>query len=699
MLAQAAAIGYERAMRRILTQLCLLLALVAVSAAGLASTAADLAGPLHVKARLVADRLTAKPGETVTIAIEQVIEPGWHTYWSNPGDAGLPTTAKWLLAPGWQAGPIQWPYPKREQTGPLMDYGYEHNVWLLVDLKVPQDAKPGMYDVTADVDWLVCREVCVPENARVSQTVFVDANGSVPDAVTAEKFAAVRAQLPTTSPWPVHYAKTDKGLQLVVTAPGLSGASRPVSAVFFPAKSGLITGIAPQELRFSKDGLVLDLTPSPRFHGGSLDGVLVLTSKDGSVQALHVAAVSGAPVSGAGDLGIWAAMLFAFLGGLILNIMPCVLPVLAMKVLAMARAGTSRGHARAESLAYGLGAIASFVALGLLLAGLREAGAMIGWGFQLQQPIVVAGLALLFLAVGLNLSSVYEINPVTAGDSLTRKSGLTGAFFTGVLAVAVAAPCTAPFMASAVGFGATQGVGTAFGVFAALGIGFAFPFLLIAAFPGTCKYLPKPGNWMVTLKHWLAVPIYATVIWLIWVLAKQVPLAGLIIVIVALVLAGVTLWLWGRGYGKAALAALVLTVATAVAAGFMGVGLASSNASVVNAQAFNGLGEVYSARKLETYRKANRPVFVDASASWCITCLVNEEAVLKKPEVAAAFKKQNVAILVADWTNRDPEVTKLLEANGRSGVPLYAYYPAGGGAPKLLPQILTVDAVLKVLTP
>lgn len=686
-------------MRRILTQLCLLFALAAVSAAGHASSAADLAGPLHVQSRLVADRLTAAPGQTVTVAIEQQIEPGWHTYWSNPGDAGLATTAKWQLPSGWQAGPILWPYPKREQTGPLMDYGYEGKAWLLVDLSVPKDAKAGKYDLSADVDWLVCREVCVPESGHLTLTLFVDAAGSVPDAVLAEQFAAARAKLATRSPWPVHYAKTDKGLELVVAAPGLTGASQPVSAVFFPAKAGLITGIAPQNLRFTKDGLVLGLTASPRFTGGKLDGVLVLTSKDGSVQALSVDAPIGAAAAGDAPLGLIVAMLFAFLGGLILNIMPCVLPVLAMKVLAMARAGTSRGHARAESLAYGLGAIASFVALGLLLAVLREAGAMIGWGFQLQQPIVVAGLALLFLAVGLNLSSVYEINPVTAGDSLTRKSGLSGAFFTGVLAVAVAAPCSAPFMASAVGFGATQGVGTAFGVFAALGIGFAFPFLLIAAFPGTCKYLPKPGNWMVTLKHWLAVPIYATVIWLIWVLAKQVPLAGLIIVIAALVLAGVTLWLWGRGYGKAALAALVLTLAAVVAAGFTGVGLAGNTAGKSDAQAFNGLGEVYSAQKLETYRKAKRPVFVDASASWCITCLVNEEAVLKKPEVAAAFKKQNVAILVADWTNRDPEVTRLLEANGRSGVPLYAYYPPDGGAPRLLPQILTVDAVLKALTP
>lgn len=686
-------------MRRILTQLCLLFALAAVCAAGLASTADDLSGPLHVQTRLVADRLTAKPGETITIAIEQVIEPGWHTYWSNPGDAGLPTTAKWLLAPGWQAGAIQWPFPKREQTGPLMDYGYEHNVWLLVDLKVPQDAKPGMYDVTGEIEWLVCREVCVPENARVSQTVFVDAKGSVPDAVMAEKFAAARAKLPTKSPWPIHYAKTDAGLDLILTAPGLAGASQPVSAVFFPAKSGLITGIAPQKLRVTKDGIALGLTASPKFTGGAVDGVLVLTSKDGSVQALTVAASAGKPVSGAGDLGIWAAMLFAFLGGLILNIMPCVLPVLAMKVLAMARAGTSRGHARAESLAYGVGAIASFVALGLLLAILREAGAMIGWGFQLQQPIVVAGLALLFLAVGLNLSSVFEINPVSAGDSLTRKSGLTGAFFTGVLAVAVAAPCTAPFMASAVGFGATQGVGAAFGVFAALGVGFAFPFLLIGAFPETCKYLPKPGNWMVTLKHWLAVPIYATVLWLLWVLAKQVPVAGLAACIAMLVLAGIALWFWGRGRGRVAVVVAAISLATGVAAFFLGVGVAGSAGAgaTSSAHAFNGLGETYTAQKLEAYRKAGRPVFVDASASWCITCLVNEEAVLKKPEMAEAFKRQNVAILVADWTNRDPEVTKLLEANGRSGVPLYVFYPAGGGAPKQLPQILTADEVLKTI--
>lgn len=690
-------------MRQLSLVLSSLFALMLTAVCAPASSLNDLpAGPAHVPAhvqvKLVPERLAVAPGGKITVAIEQTIEKGWHTYWSNPGDAGLPTTAAWKLPAGWQAGAIAWPYPQQERTGPLMDYGYENKVWLLVDLTAPATAKPGRIDISAHVEWLVCREVCVPEDATVPLTLFVEAAPAPADAVSAEQFASARARLPAASPWPVRYeaVKGDKpALKLFVEAGGLSGKAKPVSAVFFPARSGLIADAAPQTMMVHDTGLMLSLTPSPKFAAGALDGVLVLTSPDHSVQALNVRASPGVVPAEGGSLSLVMAMLFAFLGGIILNVMPCVLPVLAMKVLALARAGEGQARARVEAFAYGAGAIASFIALGLVLALLREAGQMIGWGFQMQEPVVVAASALLFLVIGLNLSGVFEINPVTAGDSLARRSGLTGAFFTGVLAVAVAAPCTAPFMATAIGFAVTQGPATALGVFAALGVGFALPFLLVGVFPALCRFLPKPGMWMVRLKQWLALPMYASVLWLIWVLAQQTTLTGLALVLWALCAVTFALFFYGRGRGRYALVALVVAVALAGGAGFVGLSRPAQSSALAG-----GLGENYTPEKLAKLRAQNRPVFVDASASWCISCLVNEEAALKRPAVRKAFADHHVAVLVADWTNRDPVVTRLLEAHGRSGVPLYVYYPAGAkdGQEKVLPQILTEDIVLKAIS-
>jgi thiol:disulfide interchange protein DsbD len=499
---------------------------VLVLLAALAPAVAQIDHAPKVIARLISDRLAVSPGGTLTVALEENIRPGWHTYWSNPGDAGAPTEIKWSLPPGWKAGAIQWPYPQRDPVGPLMDYGYEGKVWLLVDLQAPADAKPGEEaQLSAAVDWLVCREVCIPEDTVLNLTLFVQANAPPPDSITAEQFASARAKLPAVSPWPMRFAR-DGDLLLYVRAPALAGAAKPVEAQFFPARPGEVNDVAPQTLGFAEDGVVLRLQPESKL-GKMLDGVLVLTSADQSVQALQVKAGPGAvPPARFGEgapLSLALALLFAFIGGLILNIMPCVLPVLAMKALALAgHAGAERSHARAESFTYSAGAILSFIAFGLLLAALRAGGAAIGWGFQLQEPIVVAALALLMFAVGLNLSGVFEVGAVSAGDALARKSGLAGAFFTGVLAVAVAAPCTAPFMATAIGYGLTQSTLIVLAVFTALGLGFALPFLLLGVWPAMHRILPKPGAWMLRLKQILALPMYGAAAWLVWVLSQQV---------------------------------------------------------------------------------------------------------------------------------------------------------------------------------
>jgi thiol:disulfide interchange protein DsbD len=686
-------------MRRFLLSLFVLLGLAAPAAAQI-----DQQPKVHV--RLISDRDAVRPGGTFTVAVEQDIQAEWHTYWLNPGDAGTPTEVTWSLPPGWKAGAIQWPYPIRVPVGPLMDYGYEGKVWLLVDLTVPADAATGTVTLKALVQYLVCREVCIPEDAKVQVPVVIDPNAGGPTAASAADFAAARAKIPAASPWPMRYAAA-KDLRLFVEAPALAGAARPASVQFFPAATGLVVDAAPQSFGFVKDGLVVQLSPGASLAKlKSLSGVLVLTSTDNSVQALQVSAAPGivpAAKTG-GELSLWLALAFAALGGLILNIMPCVLPVLAMKALALAgHAGADRAHARAESFSYALGAVLSFVAFGLVVMAFRAGGAAIGWGFQLQEPIVVAVLALLMVAVGLNMSGVFEIAPISAGDALARRGGLIGAFFTGVLAVAVAAPCTAPFMATAIGYGFTQeSPVVVIGIFTALGLGFALPFILLGLWPAMHRLLPKPGAWMVRLKQLLALPMYAAAVWLIWVLAQQVDRNGLAAAVASVVAVVSAFFIWGRSQREtgrvwAGIGYAGIGVAAAVAVLFGFVAGAHPPASATVTAHAGMASEPYTPARLAELRQAKRPVFIDATASWCITCLVNEEAALSRPSVHEAFKKKNVALLVADWTNRNPEITALLEAHGRSGVPLYLYYAPSAAEPEILPQILTEGEVLKTL--
>jgi thiol:disulfide interchange protein DsbD len=684
------------------TLLASLFALVCLIAPAAADNLPDGAAP-KVHVHIITDRDAVRPGTPFTVAIEQDIAPGWHTYWSNPGEVGQPTDVKWTLPTGWKAGPIQWPYPVRLPVGPLMDYGYEGKVWMLVDLTPPADAVAGTANLDAAVQYLVCREVCIPEDAKVRVSVVVDPAAGGPASSTAADFAAARAKIPAASPFPVHFA-LGQDLRLYLQSDALAGTARPTSVQFFPAAAGAVVDAAPQKFAFAKDGLVVQLAPGTKIAGAkTLDGVLVLTSTDHSVQALEVHAAPGIvpAVRIGGDLSVWLAILFAALGGLILNIMPCVLPVLAMKALALAgHAGADRAHARAESFSYAAGAILSFVAFGLVVMALRAGGAAIGWGFQLQEPIVVTALALLMAAVALNMSGVFEIAPISAGDALARRGGLAGAFFTGVLAVAVAAPCTAPFMATAIGYGFTQEAPVAIAIFTALGIGFALPFIMLGLVPAMHKFLPKPGTWMVRLKQVLALPMYAAAGWLIWVLAQQIDHLGLVAAFVAVAALAVAAWIYGRlQIGKLNRAGWIGLAVVLAGGGYaLTVVAGSKPPAPVAVAAHAGMpSEPYSPARLAALRKEGRPVFIDATASWCITCLVNEEAALSRPSVHATFKDKKIALLVADWTNRNPEITALLESHGRSGVPLYLYYAPGAADPKILPQILTEGEVLKAL--
>ena len=662
----------------------------------------------HVQARLIAEQASAKPGGTLTVALEQNIRAGWHTYWSNPGDVGQATSIDWALPAGWKADALQWATPKSLPVGPFMDYGYEGKVWLLANVAVPADAKPGdTIPLKATAHFLVCEQICIPEDATL--TLPIKIGDGAADPAVAKDFAAARAAMPVTSPWKLNYA-LGKTLDIYAAAPALV-AAHPVQAAFFPSKSGLIKSPAPQQIGFAKDGLVLRITPADKASaiGSTLDGVLVLKSSDGSVQALTVnapqgpvpdASFSGAPASpAAGDsITLLVAIFSAFIGGLILNAMPCVLPILAMKALALAgHGGSGGGEARKEGFAYTAGAVLSFLLFGLVIVALRQGGSAVGWGFQLQEPIAVAGFSLLIFAVGLNLSGVFEFGSVTVGDSLASRSGAVGAFFTGVLAVAVAAPCTAPFMAAALGFALTQSTVSALLIFLSLGLGFALPFLILAIFPRALSFMPKPGTWMLRLKQFLAFPMYGAAAWLTWVLAQEAGANGVAVLLAAFVALAMAAWLWsvtrdasGRGRVMGAIAALAILILALY-------GVSTLAGAVAPAQGAALASEKFTDDKLASLRASGTPVFVDATAAWCITCLVNEQAVLSRQPVKDAFASRKVTYLVADWTNRNSDITKLLEAHGRDGVPLYLYFAPGADKPVILPQILTEAGVLSAI--
>jgi thiol:disulfide interchange protein DsbD len=680
----------------------LLLALGLLAAAVIPAAAQQSVAPApHVQARLVAEQASAAPGGTVTVALEEVIRPGWHTYWVNPGDAGLATQIQWSLPAGWSAGAIQWPTPKRLPVLTLMDYGYEGRVWLLTGIKAPTNARPGdTVTLKADVSWQVCKDVCIPEEALLTLPVTIGSGAA--DAGVAQDFADARARLPVTSPWPMNYA-LGRTLDLYVAAPMLASA-HPVSAAFFPLQSGMVANAAIQQMGFAQNGLVMRLMPGDKAAriGGMLTGVLVLKSIDGSVQALNVSAPPGpvpeasfAAVTADTDMTLWLALAFAFLGGLILNVMPCVLPVLAMKALALANQGA--GGARREGIAYTAGVVLSFLGFGAAILLLRAGGAAIGWGFQLQSPLVVAGFALLIFAVGLNLSGLFEIGAIGIGQDWTRRGGTAGAFFTGVLAVAVAAPCTASFMmAAALGFALTQDAVSALLIFLSLGLGFAAPFLLLALWPGARAGLPRPGAWMLRFRQLMAFPMYGAAAFLVWVMAQQSGPNGMAILLAAGIALALAAWIWsvtravaGRWRGMGGLMALLVFTA-----GLYGFTLLQPAPPAL--QVASG-GEKFTEERLDALRAQGRGVFINATADWCITCLVNEEAVLSRDSVRQLFADRHVTYMVADWTRYDPAITKLLNANGRPGVPLYLYYAPNAVAPVVLPQLLSESAIADAL--
>ncbi len=676
-----------------------------------------------VRAELVTQESAVAPGAPLTAGVKLTMKPGWHVYWRNPGDSGLPPEIAWTLPAGFSAGSIAWPAPERIPVGDLMNFGYEGEVLLTVPLTAPETLGTGPVPLKAKVSYLVCERECVPGEATLSASLPVAPAGSSPrpDPRNAALFAQGRARLPEPAPWPVRMRDDGGTPVLDVDAPGLQ--ARDVA--FFPYSETALEHAAAQGATSDATGLHLRLQRSSQAAADApapqADGVLTFTEETGSgpirrayalgtatpapsaVAAPPVASsavpVPVVPASGPGGAeGLWQAAFLAFLGGLLLNLMPCVFPVLSIKVLSLVRhSGESPGRVRLHGLVYAAGVLASFLGLAGLLIALRSGGAQIGWGFQLQSPLVVAGLAYGLFAMGLSLSGVWHLGGRAAalGDGLTRRAGLEGSFFTGVLATVVATPCTAPFMGAAVGYGLTQGAPVALTVFAALGLGLALPFTLLAAWPALLRRLPRPGAWMETLKGLLAFPLYLTVAWLVWVLSQQVGSAGLMAGLTGLVLVGFCAWAIERGRVAGPLARRGAQVAALLAllglAGLVAV-LDRDRAGPVTVASADGI-EPFAQARLDALLAARRPVFVNMTAAWCITCQVNDRATLRAASVQDAFKAHEVAQLKGDWTNQNPEITRVLEANGRSGVPLYLLYDGRGGV-AVLPQILT-EAILR----
>ena len=662
----------------------------------------------HDSVSLVTGSDGFSPGGTLAVGLRLKLAPGWHTYWSNPGDAGEAPTID-VTAGGPAAGhtaQIDWPTPRRLPDGPLMSYGYTGDVVLPMRLALssPGEGSGGTrLLLKADAQWLACANVCVPEHG--SFTLRLPAGGAATRAsAQAPLFAQAAAGQPRPSPFKA--SLTPAGLEL-------SGSGLDAQAVhdawFLPSAPGLIDQVAAQPVQVTPGLVRIGLKPLPDLaRAKGLDGVVVLRDVAGNESMLSVSAPRAAPRAGSSGFAISdlpRLLLLALLGGIVLNLMPCVFPVLAMKALAFSRiAGSHHAEQRASVAFYTGGVLVAFAALGALMLGLRAAGSAAGWGFQFQSPLFVAATCWLLFAVGLNLAGLYEIGGSFAGmgQGLASRRGHAGDFATGLLAVLVATPCTAPFMGVAIvgALAAPAVVGMA--VFLTMGLGLALPYAVFALVPGLARRLPRPGTWMVVLRQALSFPIFASCVWLAWVLSIEAGDRGVLLLGAGLVLLALAGWLLGlsqravtasaprRGRWCMAASALSLLATLALLPDLPGLGARSAAAG--GAGLVPGT-EPFSEARLADLRRQGRPVFVDMTAAWCVTCLVNERLALAPQQVRQAFSSHHVATLRGDWTNRDEQIGSFLRDHGRDGVPFYMFYPPGGDG-HALPQILTADRVL-----
>ena len=673
----------------------------------------------QVRAELVAhapDGVAA--GKPLWLALKIDHQPHWHTYWKNPGDSGLPTTLQWTLPAGMAAGPIQWPTPVRLPIGPLMNYGFEGTLLLPVAVTVPAGFNTEALAVKLHAEWLVCKDVCIPESGDFELQLPAQAA----TAGHAALFEAARAAVPQ----PVVGAQATaavEGSALVLRVAGLPAAWQGKTLGFLPETTGVINNAAVPASNW-KDGVwtarvALDpqrseapsAMPVVLTSAGQAAGLLVqvavttpwpaAAALPAPLPSLGDAQVVSTPVTQpTADLSLALALVLALAGGALLNLMPCVFPVLSLKVLGFASHAHDRRGLLAGGLAYTAGVVLSFVALAALLLALRAGGEQLGWGFQLQSPTVVAVLAALFTLIGLNLAGVFEFGSVLPSSwaAARARHPVADSFLTGVLAVAVASPCTAPFMGASLGAAVALPSAQGLAVFAALGLGMALPYLLASAWPAVARLLPRPGVWMAHFKTAMAFPMFATVVWLVWVLGVQVGVDGAAALLALLVTVAFAAWALGSptlgprarsGFGAAAVMLMLAALVWAVPA--------LRQEAAARAPVAGEDWQAWSPERVAQAQAAGQPVFVDFTAAWCVTCQFNKRSTLATAQVASAFKARNVLLLRADWTRRDAAISAELARLGRSGVPVYLLYTPGAAAPRILSEILSVSEVLTAL--
>lgn len=679
-----------------------LLFFLALASQAQALTSAPVDTP-RVSARLITEFNAAAPGDAIRVGLHFEIIDHWHLYWRNPGDSGEPPKLSWRLPDGFTAGEIDWPIPKRLPIGPLMNFGYEHQLLLPVELSIPDDLSPGQQVMIAlAAEWLVCREECIPESGEFRLALPIGETSSS-DPTWGAEFAQSRSRAASPSPWQASWQINGDNLELRLADVDLPTGSLQ-DLFFLPDDYGWLEHAEPQTWSFEDKTLRVRLVPgiTPPEPDQPLTGLLKLVEHaNGEARTLGLriaASQAAAPITEPSPAtnGLALMLLFALLGGLILNLMPCVFPVLSLKALQLVQqAARSPGQVRWHGLIFTGGVLASFMLLAGLLMALRAGGAQIGWGFQLQEPLFVLLLIWLMFALGLMLSGQFELGGgwMGLGDQLTRGDGPAAAFFTGVLAVIVATPCTVPFMGSALGFAMTRSALEAFSIFLALGLGMALPWLLLAWWPGVGRFLPRPGPWMETFKQILAFPLYATAIWLLWVLVRQMGANAVPIALGGVLSLGMAVWLWPRLRQHRPANILLIALLTVVLTG-----LATQAETKPQVADANQTWQAWSPERLAQLRAEDRPVLVNFTAAWCISCLVNEKVALATETVQSALRAKGVAYLKGDWTDRNDQIAEVLARHQRGGVPLYLLYPRDGLAePLTLPQLLTEELVLDYL--
>ncbi len=704
-----------------------------------------------VQARLISDRLSVAPGETFWVGVHLHQDEGWHTYWRNGGDSGLPTEVEWTLPEGWEVGELHWPTPERQvEVGDLVTYGYEGDVVLMAEIRVPSSAPRGEHRIDAAVNWLMCKELCIPGDAEVSLSLEVGSSVPNPSERDNTLLSAARMRWPTPSEeFDAFQVRALRDLSVV--PPGqiahgaveVAGLGDPASVkwTWFPYEQDSLFPHR-EAVKLWEDRLwvhfpfELEATAVP---GETLDWGGVLQLEVGS-RSYYVGVSLPVPVAAAKEAivpqnaEVFAKLLgggglfdqsfegqetphrsliyylfLALVGGLILNVMPCVLPVLSLKVMGFVNhSQEDRGVQLRLGLTFALGVLASFLALGLVVIGLQAAGDQLGWGFQFQNPVFVVAMAAVVFAFGLSLFGVYEIIlPLNLSTGTGHAGAYAESFLNGILATALATPCTAPFLGTALGFAFTQSSAAILAIFLTIGVGLSLPYVVLSSNPAWLRFVPKPGAWMDRFKQGMGFLLMATLVWLLWVLGQQIGADGVIATMAFLVVLAAALWLYGAFLGLGASRgrrALIWSLMVALVGGgwwqFLREPLSSE--AVVSAasasQRSEGRWEPFSVATLEREVAAGRTVFLDFTAAWCTTCKVNEATVLRTEVVEQKLDELQVVTLQGDWTNRDEEITKVLRKFGRSGVPFYAVFPAGRlDAPIVLPELITQKLVLDAL--